>query len=568
MDIKGIHPSFCTHRILMEEDYKPVVQPQRRLNPNMSEVAKKEVLKLLDAGLIYPISDSAWVSPVQVVPKKGGMTVIVNEKKELIPSRTITGWRVCIDYRRLNDATRKDHFPLPFIDQMLERLSGQQFYYFLDGFSGYFQIPIAREDQEKTTFTYPYGTFAYRRMPFGLCNAPATFQRCMVAIFQDMIKTSMEVFMDDFSVFGSSFDHCLQNLDRMLARCVETNLMLNWEKCHFMVTEGIVLGHKISRDGIEVDRAKIETISKLPPPTNVRAVRSFLGHPGFYRRFIKDFSKITRPMTRLLGKDVEFEFSEECMRAFEFLKGKLVSSPILIAPDWSLPFELMCDASGFAVGAVLGDAQENYTTTEKELLAVVYAFDKFRSYLVLSKTIVYTDHAALRYLFAKKDAKPRLIRWILLLSEFDIEIKDKKGAENVAADHLSRLEDPAREKMSEGMIGDTFPHETLISADTEILGLVSAGEQGLPWFSDIANYLSEGYMLKGLTSQQRKRFFTEANHYIWDAPYLFREGADGILRRCVSREEGLDILRHCHEGLTGGHHGPSYTAKKVFDCGF
>ncbi|KAD5803341.1 hypothetical protein E3N88_14701 [Mikania micrantha] len=280
MDIKGIHPSFCTHRILMEEDYKPVVQPQRRLNPNMSEVVKKEVLKLLDAGLIYPISDSAWVSPVQVVPKKGGMTVIVNEKKELIPSRTVTGWRVCIDYRRLNDATRKDHFPLPFIDQMLERLSGQQFYCFLDGFSGYFQIPIAPEDQEKTTFTCPYGTFAYRRMPFGLCNAPATFQRCTVAIFQDMIETSMEVFMDDFSVFGSSFDHCLQNLDKMLARCVETNLMLNWEKCHFMVTEGIVLEHKISRDGIEVDRAKIETISKLPPPTNVRAVRSFLGHAG------------------------------------------------------------------------------------------------------------------------------------------------------------------------------------------------------------------------------------------------------------------------------------------------
>ncbi|KAD5802901.1 hypothetical protein E3N88_14261 [Mikania micrantha] len=193
MDIKGIHPSFCTHRILMEEDYKPVVQPQRRLNPNMSEVVKKEVLKLLDAGLIYPISDSAWVSPVQVVPKKRGMTVIVNEKKELIPSRTVTGWRVCIDYRRLNDATRKDHFPLPFIDQMLERLSGQQFYCFFDGFSGYFQIPIAPEDQEKTTFTCPYGTFAYRRMPFGLCNAPATFQGCMVAIFQDMIETSMEM---------------------------------------------------------------------------------------------------------------------------------------------------------------------------------------------------------------------------------------------------------------------------------------------------------------------------------------------------------------------------------------
>lgn len=460
----------------MEDDYKPVVQPQRRLNPNMQEVVKKEVMKLLDAGVIYPISDSPWVSPTQVVPKKGGMTVIMNDKNELIPSRTVTGWRVCIDYRKLNDATRKDHFPLPFIDQMLERLAGQQFYCFLDGFSGYFQIPIAPEDQEKTTFTCPYGTYAYRRMPFGLCNAPATFQRCMVAIFQDMLETSMEVFMDDFSVYGATFDQCLLNLGKMLKRCIETNLMLNWEKCHFMVTEGIVLGHKISKAGIEVDRAKIDTISRLPPPTNVRAVRSFLGHAGFYRRFIKDFSKITRPITRVLEKDMPFDFNEECIKAFEFLKEKLVSAPILISPNWNLPFELMCDASDYAVGAVLGqriekhfhpiyyasktlnDAQENYTTTEKELLAVVFAFDKFRSYLVLSKTIVFTDHAALRYLFKKKDAKPRLIRWILLLSEFDIEIKDKKGAENTAADHLSRLEDPEREEIREEAIGDKFHH--------------------------------------------------------------------------------------------------------------
>ncbi|KAD4180054.1 hypothetical protein E3N88_28645 [Mikania micrantha] len=204
-DIQGISPAYCTHRILMEDEYKPVVQSQRRLNPNMQEVVKKEVLKLMDAGLIYPISDSSWVSPTQVVPKKGGMTVITNEKNELIPSRTVTGWR----------------------------------------------IPIAPEDQEKTTFTCPYGTYAYRRMPFGLCNAPATFQRCMVAIFQDMIESSMEVFMDDFSVYGDTFDKCLENLERMLKRCVETKLMLNWEKCHFMVTEGIVLGHKISRAGIE-----------------------------------------------------------------------------------------------------------------------------------------------------------------------------------------------------------------------------------------------------------------------------------------------------------------------------
>nr|GFB07583.1 reverse transcriptase domain-containing protein [Tanacetum cinerariifolium] len=176
-DIQGINSEFCTHKILMEEDYKPAVQNQRRVNPKIHDVIKKEVKKLLDAGLIYPISDSLWVSPVHCVPKKGGFTVVTNEENELIPTRLVTGWRVYIDYQKLNEPTRKDHFPLPFMDQMLERLAGNEYYCFLDGFSGYFQIPIDPRDQEKTTFTCLYETFAYRRMPFGLCNAPGTFQR-------------------------------------------------------------------------------------------------------------------------------------------------------------------------------------------------------------------------------------------------------------------------------------------------------------------------------------------------------------------------------------------------------
>ncbi|GJZ71055.1 reverse transcriptase domain-containing protein [Tanacetum coccineum] len=421
-DIKGVNPEFCTHKILMEEDYEPSVQSQRRVNPKIHDVIKKEVEKLLDAGLIYPISDSPWVSPVHCVPKKGGMTVITNDENELIPTRLVTGWRVCIDYRKLNEATRKDHFPLPFMDQMLERLAGNQYYCFLDGFSGYFQIPIDPKDQEKTTFTCPYGTFAYRRMPFGLCNAPGTFQRCMMAIFHDMIEKTMEVFMDDFSVFGDSFSTCLSHLEKMLKRCEDTNLSLNWEKSHFMVKEGIVLGHKISKSGIEVDRAKVEVIAKLPHPTTVKGVRSFLGHAGFYRRFIQDFSKIARPMTHLLEKETPFFFSEECIDSFNTLKRKLTEAPILIAPDWDLPFELMCDASDFAIGAVLGqrknkhfqpihyasktmnEAQTHYTTTEKELLAVVYAFEKFRSYLVMSKSIVYTDHSAIKRYVSGQEA--------------------------------------------------------------------------------------------------------------------------------------------------------------------
>ncbi|GJX42103.1 reverse transcriptase domain-containing protein [Tanacetum coccineum] len=288
------------------------------------------------------------------------MTVVVNEANELIPTRLVTGWRVCIDYRKLNEATRKDHFPLPFMDQMLERLAGNEYYCFLDGFSGYFQIPIDPRDQEKTTFTCPYGTFAYRRMPFGLCNAPGTFQRCMLAIFHDMVEKTMEVFMDDFSVFGNSFQNCLSRLDHMLQRCEDTNLSLNWEKSHFMVKEGIVLGHKISKKGIEVDKAKIDVIAKLPHPTTVKGIRSFLGHAGFYRRFIQDFSKISRPMTHLLEKNTPFIFSDDCIRAFQTLKDRLTEAPILIAPNWDLPFELMCDASDFAIGAVLGQRHEKH----------------------------------------------------------------------------------------------------------------------------------------------------------------------------------------------------------------
>ncbi|GKC12371.1 reverse transcriptase domain-containing protein [Tanacetum coccineum] len=281
-DIKGTDPRFCTQKILMEDDFKPAVQHQRRVNPKIHKVIKKEVIKLLDAGLIYPISDSSWVSLVHCVPKKGGMTVVENEDNELIPTRLVSGWRVCIDYHKLNDATRKDHFPLPFMDQMLERLAGNEYYCFLDGFFGYFQIPI----DPQTTFTCPYGAFAYRRMPFGLCNAPGTFQRCMMAIFNDMIEQTIEVFMDDFSVFGDSFSSCLSNLDKMLKRCEDTNLVLNWEKCHFMVKEGIILDHKISKSGIEVDKAKFDVIAKLPHPTSVKGVQSFLGHAGFYLRFI------------------------------------------------------------------------------------------------------------------------------------------------------------------------------------------------------------------------------------------------------------------------------------------
>ncbi|XP_074297921.1 uncharacterized protein LOC141628720 [Silene latifolia] len=341
-DIKGISPTLCMHRILLEDEAKPVRQPQRRLNPPMMDVVKKEVLKLLHVGMIYPISDSQWVSPTQVVPKKYGLTVVENHEGVLIPTRVQNGWRVCIDYRRFNAVTRKDHSRLPFMDQMLER-----------------------------------------NMPFGLCNAPGMFQRCMMSIFSDHVEDFIEVFMDDFTVHGQSFEDCLSHLNWVLQRCIDTNLVLNHEKCHFIVDEGIVLRHVVSSRGIEVDKAKVDTIRTLPYPTNVREVKPFLGHARFYRRFIKDFSKIAAPLCKLLQKDCVFIMSEECKEAFDMLKEKLISAAIIQPPNWNEPFEIMSVASNYALGAVLGqrlgrephviqyastmmnEAQRNYTTTEK-----------------------------------------------------------------------------------------------------------------------------------------------------------------------------------------------------------
>ncbi|XP_074318483.1 uncharacterized protein LOC141655296 [Silene latifolia] len=325
-------------------------------------------------------------------------------------------------------------------------------------------------------------------------------------------------------------------------RCEEHNLVLNWEKCHFMVEEGVVLGHVVSSRGIEVDGAKVAVIENLSPPSSVKGVRSFVGHAGFYRRFIKDFSKIEKPLTSLLLKDAPFVFNESCLEAFHRLKRALVTAPIIRAPDWSLPFEIMCDASDFAVGAVLGQmvdrkhhviyytsktldqTQCGYSTTEKKMLAIVHVVEKFRQYLVGSKVLVYSDHTALRQLMVKKDAKPRLLRWVLLLQEFDLEIKDKPGSENLVADHLSRLTKESRGDKDDGVpIDEWLPDDSILAIT-----------HSTPWYADIANFLSSSFILEEFDNQARKKLRYESKRYVWEDPYLYRRCNDGIYRRCVS----------------------------------
>nr|GEV26590.1 DNA-directed DNA polymerase [Tanacetum cinerariifolium] len=378
-----------------------MVQHQRRVNPKIHDVIKKEVLKLLDAGLIYPISDNPWVSPVHCVPKKGGFTVVENEGNELIPTRLVTGWRVCIDYRKLTEATRKDHFPLPFMDQMLEKLAGNEYYCFLD-----------------------------------------------------------EVFMDNFSVFGNSFQTCLSHLEKMLKRCEDTKLFLNWEKSHFMVKEGIVLGHKISKDGIKVDKAKVDVIAKLPHPTTVKGV--------------------------VLEQRQENHFR-----------------PIHYASK------------------MMTEAESNYTTTEKNV-----------------------------------SRGARLLRWVLLLQEFKFKVIDTKGAENLAADHLFRLENPHQNVLDPKEINDTFPLETL--------NMVSfCGNSSTPCItSETAPFCLKSVRIKsseGVYMARKPLTFSRLATMDLLGDIMARTT---LLRRCVHGQEAIDILKACHYGPTGGHHGPNYTAKK------
>ncbi|RVW77182.1 Retrovirus-related Pol polyprotein from transposon 17.6 [Vitis vinifera] len=362
--------------------------------------------------VLYPISDSPWVSPTQVVPKKSGITVVQNDKGEDVSTRLTTGWRVCIDYRRLNVVTRKDHFPLPFIDQ----------------------IEIDVEDQEKTTFTCPFGTYAYRRMPL-LMQCTRNFPKMHVKHFQSCSE-----------------------------RCIEKDLVLNWEKS-FHGTQGIVLGHIISKQGIEVDKAKVELIVKLPSPTNVKGVRQFLGH-RFYRRFIKDFSKLARPLCELLVKDAKFIWDDRCQRRV-----------VLGQREDGKPYVI------YYASKTLNEAQRNYTTTEKELLAVVFALDKFRAYLVGSFIVVFTDHSALKYLLTKQDAKARLIRWISCFkSSISISKTRKEGVSHVGG--------------------------------------------SCSWYAHIANYLVTGEVPSEWKAQDKKHFFAKIHAYYWEEPFLFKYCAD------------------------------------------
>ena len=421
-------------------DNKPIRQRAYRTSPKEKEIIKTEVDKMLERGIIRR-SNSPWASPVVLIKKKNGEI------------------RFCIDYRRLNSITRKDSHPLPRIDDLLETFEGSQWFTTLDLASGYWQIQMEEKDKEKTAFITHEGLYEFNVMPFGLCNAPATFQRLMHMVYGNLIFTKAPVYIDDTNVHSKTFGQHLEDLEEVFKRLRDAKLKLRLEKCYLCFREIKFLGYIIGKDGMKVDQEKIEKVKNFPIPTNVTELRSFVGLASYYRRFIEGFSKIAKPLTDLFQKEKDYEWKTKQEESFEKLKEKLTTTPILIFPDFKKEFILYTDASGYALGAVLSQKgedekehviayasksltkpEQNYSTTELECYAVIWGIEKFHHYLAGRKFKVVTDHYALKWLQTAA-LKGRRARWILRLQPYDFEVIYKEGRKHKNADTLSRMKD-------------------------------------------------------------------------------------------------------------------------------
>ncbi|GFV48617.1 retrovirus-related Pol polyprotein from transposon 297 [Trichonephila clavipes] len=411
------------HRIFTG-DHAPINQRAYRVSPTERRIIHEEVQKMLDEGIVQP-SESPWSSPVVLVRKKDG------------------SWRFCVDYRKLNSVTKKDVYPLPRIDDTLDCLKGTKFFSSMDLRSGYWQIEIDEADREKTTFITPEGLYEFKVMPFGLCNAPATFERMMDNLLRHFKWTMCLCYLDDIIVFSETFEDHLIRL-RLVLKCLqEAGLKLNSKKCLFAAQDVKILGHLVSSNGVRPDPDKIKAVRHFPTPKNIHDIRSFLGLCSYFRRFIKGFCYLAEPLQSLLKSGVEFHWGPEEVEAFSSLKKALTSDPVLGMYDERASAEIHTDASGYGIGAVLVQiqnnvekviayasrtltkAEKNYSTTERECLAIVWATNKFRPYIFGKHFTVVTDHHSLCWLMNLKDPSGRLARWALRLQEHDFDVKYK-----------------------------------------------------------------------------------------------------------------------------------------------
>ena len=416
----------------------PINQRAYRVSEKEKDVAKREIIKMLTLGIIRP-SSSSWASPIVLVKKKDGTM------------------RFCVDYRKLNAVTARDVYPLPRIEELLNYLKGKKFFSLCDAIYGFWQVPIVEGDVAKTAFTSSEGLYEFVVMPFGLTNAPATFQRLMDEVLQGIRYVCVLDYIDDLLTYSNTWEDHLQHLRMLFDRLRQSNIKLKPTKCSFGLSELVFLGYKISRTGIAPDPGKIKAVEFFPTPRDVTGVKSFTGLCNYYRKFVKDFARIAQPINDLTRSSVPFVWGEAQNQAFKTLKEKLTSAPVLMLPDNTKPFILHTDASNSALGAVLeqldekgeqrvvaylsralNDAEKNYSTTERECLAIVWATKVLRPYLYGQEFTVITDHHSLVWLMTYKDSSARLLRWSLQLQEYNFKINYRPGSQHQNVDSLSR----------------------------------------------------------------------------------------------------------------------------------
>lgn len=432
--------STVKHEILTTSEI-PIHAKTYRFPEIHKEEVNKQIQGMLEQDIIAP-SKSPWNAPVWVVPKKQDAS---GKNK----------WRIVIDYRRLNDISIGDSYPIPNVSEILDQLGHSKYFTILDLKSGFHQIPLDENSMEKTSFSVPQGHYHFKRLPMGLKTSPATFQRLMNNVLLGLQNSSCFVYLDDIILYSDNLENHIKNLRAVFTRLSEHNLKIEPDKCEFLRREVMYLGHVISEFGVKPDPNKVKAVQEFPVPTNQTEIKSLLGISGYYRRFIKDFSLITKPLTKLLKKGTPFLWTSLQQNAFELLKEKLCSKPILQYPDFSKPFVLTTDASNYAIGSVLSNGSDdlpisyasrtlnkaecNYSTIEKELLSIVWSIRHYRPYLYGRKFIIRSDHKPLTYLFSINDPGSRLMRWRLKLEEYEYEIQYKSGKSNTNADTLSRL---------------------------------------------------------------------------------------------------------------------------------
>ena len=571
-------------------DAVPLKQPPRRLPIAKREEADRAVEEM-EKQIIEP-SSSPWSSPVVLVRKKDGTT------------------RFCVDYRRLNDVTRKDSFPLPRIDTTLDSLNGSHWFSTLDLKSGYWQVELDADAKEKTAFSYGKGLWQFTVMPFGLCNAPATFERLMETVLAKLPWQTCLVYLDDIIVLGKDFDQHVENLKEVFDRLRSANLKLNPKKCSLFQKRVTFLGYVVTRDGIETDPEKVKIIRSWSVPTNANELRSFLGLCTYYRRFVPDFAKIAAPLHSLTHKNVAFHWNEECEGAFQSLKERLSELPILIYPDVSQPFILDTDASDVSIGAVLSQCKDevehpvayfsktlsstekHYCVTRKELLAVVKATEHFHSYLYGNHFVIRTDHSALQWLLSFKNPEGQMARWVQKLGQYDFEIRHRKGRMHGNADALSRrpCDEEECKYCDKRDIKEAIRSEEVEISGTKKVDHVIRSMSCSPPSTRIIQNFEEAQrqdseinvILQFMKKSSRKPSWDEVSSYSpavkvywgqWEALKLI----EGKLYRCLDtippeteRKQLIvpkilrgTVLEQLHNSHTGGHFGMAKTLGKV-----